>query len=172
MFTSKFEDDPSRNLLDTLNSLDAQLGEDSYSVHTDHSRNLLTEPSPRPMLPPTPHDPPDEAYLEEAMREEWSDEVTRFSKAIWNSLPFQVVPCSVRGITVEAHCNPIMEVNIMPWHLAVTLLGNVPLGPSDMLLESYPFGCVLECRGVASAVPLMIDEIEISLLSHLRYPHS
>jgi hypothetical protein len=42
-FTFKFEDDHSRNLLDTSNSLDAQSGEDPYSVHADHSRNLLTE---------------------------------------------------------------------------------------------------------------------------------
>jgi hypothetical protein len=38
-----------------------------------------------------------------------------------------IIPCSVRGITVEAHCNPIMEVNTLPWLSAETLLGNVPL---------------------------------------------
>ena len=55
----------------------------------------------------------------------------------------------------------------MPWHLAETLLGKVPLAPSDMLLETCPFGHVLECRGIASAVPLIIDSIKASLDFHV-----
>ncbi|CAN6371626.1 unnamed protein product [Urochloa humidicola] len=60
-----------------------------------------------------------------------------------------------------------MEVNVMPWHLTYTLLGKVSLRPSDKLLKSCPFGHILECRGVASAVPLMVDKIETSLNFHI-----
>jgi hypothetical protein len=68
---------------------------------------------------------------------------------------------------VEAHLNPIMDVNIMPWHLAYTLLGNVPLKPSAKLLTSHPSGHILECRGVASAMPLTIDKTKVNLDFHV-----
>ena len=48
-----------------------------------------------------------------------------------------------------------------------TLLGNVTLRPSDTLLKSCPSGHILKCRGVASAVPLIIDKIEINLDFHI-----
>ena len=60
-----------------------------------------------------------------------------------------------------------MDVNVFPWHLAYTLLGNVTLRPSDTLLKSCPSGHILECRGVASAVLLIIDKIEINLDLHI-----
>ena len=47
--------------------------------------------------------------------------------------------------------------------LSVHLLGNVTLIPSDTLLKSCPSGHILECRGVTSAVPLIIDKIEVKL---------
>jgi len=78
-----------------------------------------------------------------------------------------IIPCSIGGITVEAHVNPIMEVNIMPWHLVYTLLGDVTLRPSDTLLKSCPFGHILECRGGVSAMPLTLDKIEIHLDFHI-----
>ena len=55
----------------------------------------------------------------------------------------------------------------MPWHLAHSLLGSVSLAPSGKLLESCPFGHILECRGVASAVPIAIDKIEVNLDFHI-----
>src|SRR6185369_5597417 len=60
-----------------------------------------------------------------------------------------------------------MEGNIMPWHMAHCLLGSVSLAPSGKLLESCPFGHILECRGVASAVPITIDKIEVKLDFHI-----
>ena len=101
------------------------------------------------------------------MKEEWSDGEKHFSEAIWISSPFMITPCSIRGTTVEAHINPIMEVNVLPWHLACTLLGNVTLRPSDMLLRSCPLGHILKCRGIASAVPLIVDKIEVNLDLHI-----
>jgi hypothetical protein len=78
-----------------------------------------------------------------------------------------IILCSIKGNIIEAHLNPIMEVNIIPWHLAYTLSGNVTLGPSDKLLRSCPSGHILECWGVASAVPLTIDKIKINLEFHI-----
>ena len=78
-----------------------------------------------------------------------------------------ITPCSIRGTTIEAHINPIMEVNVLSWHLAYDLLGNVTLRPSDTLLKSCPSGHILECRGVASAVTLIIDKIEVNLDFHI-----
>ena len=60
-----------------------------------------------------------------------------------------------------------MEVNVMPWNLAHALLGDVSLAPSDKLLKSCPFGHILKCRGVACAVPLTLDKIEVSLDFHI-----
>ena len=101
------------------------------------------------------------------MKEDWSDGEKRFSEAIWISSPSTITPCSIRGTTVEAHINPIMEVNVLPWNLAYTLLGNVTLRLSDMLLKSCPLGHTLKCRGVVSAVSLIVDKIEVNLDFHI-----
>jgi len=127
----------------------------------------LTEPSLRSMVPPSPPNSRNEAPLEEAMKEDWSDGEKHFSEAIWISSPSTITPCLIRGTTVEAHINPIMEVNVLPWYLAYTLLGNVMLRPSDTLLKSCPSGHILKCRGVASAVLLIIDKIEVNLDFHI-----
>ena len=55
----------------------------------------------------------------------------------------------------------------MPWHLAYTLLGNVTLIPSDTLSKTCPSEYILKCRGVASAVPLIVDKIEVNLDFHI-----
>ena len=55
----------------------------------------------------------------------------------------------------------------MPWHLAHTLLGSVSLKPSGKLFKSCPFGHILECRGIASAVPITIDKIKVNLDFHI-----
>ena len=55
----------------------------------------------------------------------------------------------------------------MPWHLAQSLLGSVSLAPSGKLLKSCPFGHILERRGIASAVPITIDKIEVNFDFHI-----
>ena len=99
------------------------------------------------MVPPSPPYPLNKAALEEAMKEEWSEEEKCFSAEFWISSPSMITPCSIRGTTVEAHINPKMEVNVLPGHLAYTLLGNVTLRPSVTLLKSCPLEHILECRG-------------------------
>jgi hypothetical protein len=96
------------------------------------------------------------------MEKKWSTGVGNFSEALWICSPSTIISCSIRGITVEAHLDPTMEVNIMPWHIAYTLLGNVTLRPSDKLLKSYPSGHILECRGVACVVLLPIHKMKVN----------
>jgi hypothetical protein len=168
MFSSRFEDDPSRNHTNISNPFNAQPGKEPSSVHTNQSQNLSTESSlSLTVPPPPPPDPRNEASLEEATKEEWSDGEKHFSAAIWISSPSTITPCSIRGITVEAQLNPIMEVNILPLHLVYTLLGNVTLRPSNKLLKSCPLGHILECREVASVMSLVIDKIEVNLDFHI-----
>ena len=114
-FHSRFEDDLSGTHRNTSNLINAQSGKEASSVHVNQSRDLLTEPSLSPTVPFSPPDPCKKASLEEAMREEWSDGVKRFFETIWISSPSMITPCSIRGITVEAHFYPIMEVNVLPW---------------------------------------------------------
>ena len=119
------------------------------------------------MVASSPPDPCKGASLMEAMREEWSNREKHFSEAIWIISPSMITHCSIRGTTVEAHINLIREVNVLLWHLAYTLLGNVTLRPSDKLLKSCPLGHIIKCRGVASAVSLTIDKIEVNLDFHI-----
>ena len=152
-FSSRFQDDPSGNIQNTSNLHDAQLGEEPSSVCTDPLQNLSIEPSLNPTVPLSPPDPLNEPFLE-VIKDEWMDRAGCFSEDVWTSIPSMIIPCSIGGITVEAHVNPIMEVNIMPWHLAYTFLGDVMLRPSNKLFKSCPFEHILECRGVASVVSL------------------
>jgi hypothetical protein len=98
-FSSQFEDDPYRSHRNTSNLFNAQLGEESFSIHTDQYRNPLIEPSLRPTVLPYP---PNKANLKEAIKEEWSNGVGCFSKAIWISSPSMINPCSIRGTTIKA----------------------------------------------------------------------
>ena len=166
-FSSRFEDDPSGNIQNTSNLHDAQLREELSSVSIDQLHNLLTEPSLSPTVPPSSPDPLHKQFLEEVVEVEQSDGARCFSEDVWTSTPSTIRPCSIGGITIEAHVNPIMEVNIMPWHLAYTLLGDVTLRSSDKLLKCCPFGHIIECRGVASAVLLTLDKIEVHLDFHI-----
>ena len=43
-----------------------------------------------------------------------------------------------------------------------TFIGSMPLDPTDILFRS-PSGLFFECRGIARAVPVKIDKIEIRL---------
>jgi hypothetical protein len=116
------------------------------------------------MVPPSLTDPPNEVFLKEDMRKEWSNGMKHFFELFWISSPSTIIPCSIRGIAMEAQIIPVMEANIMPWHLAYTLLGSVPLKPSDKLFKSCPLGHILECRGVGSAMPITINKIEHNLV--------
>ena len=119
--------------------------------HDPLEEMMLVSPFSSPNIA-SPPDPFSEALLKEDKREESSNGIIDFSEAVWIDSPSITIPCSIRGIDVEAQLIPNMEGNIMLWHLAHTLLGSVSLKPSGKLFESCPFGHILECRGIASAV--------------------
>jgi hypothetical protein len=60
-----------------------------------------------------------------------------------------------------------MVVNVLPWHLPYTLLGNVTVRPSDKLLNSCPSAHILECQGVTCAAPLLVDKVKVNLDFHI-----
>jgi hypothetical protein len=119
----------------------------SASVQIQPARNLVTESFHRSTVSPLPPDPPTETSIMDAMENKWSTGVEHFLEVLWICSPFTILPCSIRGITIKAHLNPVMEVYIMPWNLAYTLLENVTLRPSGKILKSCLPGHILECRG-------------------------
>ena len=96
----RFEDESLGNHRNTSNLIDAQLGKEPSFVHADQFGDPLTELSLRPMVPPTPPNPHNEASLGEAIENEWSDGEKRFFEVIWISSPSTITPCSIRGTTV------------------------------------------------------------------------
>ena len=60
-----------------------------------------------------------EALLKEDKREESSNGIIDFSEVVWIDSPSITIPCSIRGIAVEAQLIPNMEGNIMSSHLAL-----------------------------------------------------
>ena len=91
--------------------------------HDDHDpfvETMLTLPFISPNIA-SPPDPLNDALLKEYIREELSNRIVDFPEAVWIESPFTIIPCSIRGITVEAQLIPNMEGNIMPWHLPHSL---------------------------------------------------
>jgi len=134
--------------------------------HNSFKEMMLASPFVSPNLASSPG-PLNEALLKEDIRDERSNGIRHFSKAVWIESPSMIFPCFIRGIAVEAQLIPNMEGNIMPCHLAHALLGSVSLKPSDKLFESCPFGHILESRGIAGAVPITIDKIKVNLDFHI-----
>jgi hypothetical protein len=67
-----------------------------------------------PTVPPLPPDPPTEKSIMDAMEKKWSTGVEHLSEALWICSPSRMLPCSIKWITIEAHLNHVMDVNIMP----------------------------------------------------------
>jgi hypothetical protein len=103
----------------------------------------------------------------EAMVKKWLTGVGNFSEALWICSPSTTISCFIRGMIVEAHLNPTTEVNVIPWHIAYNLLGNITLRPSEKLLKSCPSRHILECQEVACDVPLLVDKIKLNLDFHI-----
>jgi len=72
--------------------------------HDDH--NLFEEMMlASPLISPNIASPPDplgEAFLKEDISEELSNSRIDFFEAVWIESPSTTIPCSIRGITVEA----------------------------------------------------------------------
>ena len=130
----------------TLNSCPENPTVENHLNHDPLKEMILESPFSSPNIA-SPPDPFSEALLKEDIREEWSNGIIDFAEAVWIDSPSIAIPCSIRGIAVEAQLIPNMEGNIMQWHLAHTLLGSVSLKPSGKLFESCPFGHILKCWG-------------------------
>ena len=102
------------------------------------------------------------------MNEEWSKEVRCSSKAIQLSSSSTTFYCSIGGDSVEALHDSTAKACIMSKFLMDTFIGSMPLDPIDILLRS-PSGLFFECRGIARAVPVKINKIDIKLDFHI-YP--
>jgi hypothetical protein len=97
---------------------------------------------------------------------EWLMEVKRSSEAIQIHSPSATIPCSIKEIAIEALHDPSIKASIMFEFLAETLLGDMPLATTDKLFTS-PSGLIFECRGIATAVPFIIDKTEVRLDVHI-----
>jgi hypothetical protein len=155
----------------TLNHWDAEKGKEPSSDQIQPARNLLTKSFPRPIVPSLHPDPPTETSIMDAMEKKWSTVVEHFFEALWICSPSMILPYSKKGNTIEAHLNPVMEVNVMSWHLAYTLLGNVMLRPSDKFIKSCPSRHILEYQGVPYVVPILVDKIKVNLDFHVFDVH-
>ena len=89
-----------------------------HDNHNLFEEIMLASPLISPNIA-SPPDPLNEALLEENTREELSNRIIDFSEAVWIEPPSTIIPCSIRGIAVEAQLIPNMEGNIMSSHLAL-----------------------------------------------------
>jgi len=76
------------------------------------------------------------------------------------------MPCSSRGIVVEALHNPMVEINVMSKFLVETLLGKIPLVSTNKLFKS-PSGLIFECCGITRAVPIILNETKVIIDFHI-----
>src|SRR6185503_20820710 len=100
------------------------------------------------------------------MNEEWLEGMKCSSEAFRISSPSTTISCSIRGTAIEALHDHTAEACIMSEFLAETFIGSMPLDPTDRLFRS-PSRLFFECRGIARAVPVKIDKIEVRLDFHV-----
>ena len=101
----------------TLNSCPENPTVEHHLNHNPFKEMMLVSPSIYPNIASAP-DPFNEELLMGDMTEEWSNGIIDFSEEVWIDSPSITIPCSIRGIAVEAQLIPNLEGNIMPWHLA------------------------------------------------------
>ena len=93
-------------------------------------------------------------------------EVKCSSEAIRILSPSMAMPCLLRETNIEALHNPTVKTSIMSKFLAKTLLGNMPLVPTNKLFKS-PLGLFFECCGIARDMPIIIGKTEVHLDFHI-----
>ena len=93
-------------------------------------------------------------------------EVKRSSEAIQIVSPSTTIPCSLRRTNIESLHNHIVRTSIMSEFLAKNLLGNMLLVLTKKLFKS-PLGLFFECCGIARAVLVIIDKIEVFIDFHI-----
>ena len=103
-FSSRFEDDHSRNIQDTSNHL--RHGEPTESLFLYETIDGFSCHTPAV---------------------DWSKQARRTSEAIQISPTSTTIPCSMKGNVVDALHDPVVEVCIIPECLMDTLVDNKPL---------------------------------------------
>ena len=73
----------------------------------------------------------------------------------------------MRGNTVDAVHDPTVRACIIPETLLDTLVGDVPLIPTDGLFHSPRWRCAFPYKGITRDVPITIDDIEVRLDFHV-----
>jgi hypothetical protein len=110
--------------------------------------------------------PPEEASPKVILKE-WIMEVKCSSEAIQILSPSMTMPCSLRGTNIEALHNPTVGTSIMYEFLMKSLLGNLPIVPTNKLFNSS-LGLFFECCGIAMDVPIIINETDVHLDFHIH----
>jgi hypothetical protein len=72
----------------------------------------------------------------------------------------------IKGNKHRSLHNPTVGTSIMLEFLAKSLLGNMPLVPTNKLFKSS-LGLFFECCGIARDVPIIINETEVHLDFHI-----
>ena len=87
----------------------------------------------------------------------------RTSDAIQVCSTSTIIPCSMRGITVEAIHDPTIKECVIPKIVVEKFIGNMPLvAPADRLFKTVCYG-FLPCQGIARDITIIIDKIEVHL---------
>ena len=91
----------------TLNSYPENPTVEHHLNHDPFEEMILMSPFISPNIA-SPLDPFNEELLKEDIREEWSNGIIDFAEAVWIDSPSITIPCSIRGIAVEAQLIPNM----------------------------------------------------------------
>jgi hypothetical protein len=144
-FAHVFEDDSSRDITNTSN-------------HYKH-KNLMASIDLYEVL--------DEVWNHGTIVD-WSPQKSEpTSEAIRVSSISMTIHCSMRGNTVDAVHDPTARACIIPKVLLDTLVGDMPLTPTDRCFRSFEWNYLFPCRGIARDMLIIIDKIEVCLDFHI-----
>jgi hypothetical protein len=104
--------------------------------------------------------------LSAIMSREWLAEIELSTKIARIIAPSDVLSCTFKETTIEAHYSPTIGINIMSKALAKKLCPNESLIPSHKLLR-IPSEVTLESSGVMRSIPLRIRGFEYRLDFHI-----
>ena len=89
------------------------------------------------------------------MSQEWLAKIELSTEIARIIAPSDVLSCTYKEMTIEAHYSPTVGINIMSKALAKKLCPNKSLTPSHKLLR-ITSGVTLECYGVMRSISLCI----------------
>jgi len=127
----------------------------------------------RPPIPVTPHEPLDDAFLKESIKEltalissEWVDEVESSYEEIQIQTPSLPIQCKVARIMVDLLYNPIVGANLMSASFAHTYLGDEALAPTSKHFRVGPL-LSLKGLGILHKITVHHNNVEMALDFHV-----